>query len=408
MKTIKIFLIISAAIHILLFNPNKILGQENNPDSLDITIFLSEQSPLADTSNEWQILEFYTKKIAGQIHYYKSSSDLDRVNPFEGVGKYEAFNLIDRDPNTAWVEGVKGNGVGEYAFISMGAFFPDSIKIRNGYQKTQELYNANSRPKKLKISFYTGYYFDGDVTEIATVFRLKKMADSYILNLQDIMDAQFLKIPFNKNEADILKAENTVNLMETFKDEIKSRADACEKCSFAPEFQYFMKIEIEDVYPGNKWEDCCISDIEWYTTVPQFTRIPDSEKILKIYEENREDVNIIYVITDKNNKIVLADRKSMPEYKDLSENENLDIMLIDVSDDKEWAMINVLISPDTLGVVEEYSTVYYVPELLRLDESIIKTKYGIFGFFMENGVLWLDTADDPVNLDKLKEKIKKN
>jgi hypothetical protein len=405
MKTNKFLLFISVAIFSLLINSNKLFGKKTDFLSSKPIKLVSWQK--SDTLSEWQELYFFSMKIEGKFYYYLSSSELDRVNPFEDIGKYEAFNLVDHDPNTAWVEGVEGNGEGEYAFISIGTLFPDSIKIINGYQKSKGLYYANSRPKKLKLSFFTGYYLDGDVTEIATVFRLKQMSKSSIVELQDLMGNQDLKVTLDLKMADLIRTRNTANFMEEFKSEIQSRAEWCDGCSLTPEFQYFLKIEIVEVYPGTKWEDCCISDLELFTTIPEYTRIPDDEKIINIYEQNDEESNLIYVKTNMKDKIVLADRKFMPEYNNLSDNENLDIVLMDVSNNKEWAVIDVMINHSPEGKVEEYSLLFYVPELLKVDESILDIKYGIFGFVEEGGELWLDTVDGYINLDKLKQKITK-
>ena len=81
---------------------------------------------------------------------WDESSELDDPeNEYDGIGKYCACRLFDKDVTTAWVEGAKGDGIGEYVLIVQENTFPDKIHINNGYQKSESLYLKNWRPKKL-------------------------------------------------------------------------------------------------------------------------------------------------------------------------------------------------------------------------------------------------------------------
>jgi hypothetical protein len=68
---------------------------------------------------------------------------------------YAPENAHDFSLETAWIEGVKGYGTGEYivyhfSWEHSGAEITE-IKIANGYVKTQKAYLENSRVKKLKL-----------------------------------------------------------------------------------------------------------------------------------------------------------------------------------------------------------------------------------------------------------------
>ena len=360
-----------------------------------------------DSIGQWKEMYFYEKNLNGEVYYFKSSSELDKMDPFEGIGKYAAINLLDLDPNTAWVEGVDGDGEGEYACVSMGLYFPESIRIKNGYQKSKELYHYNSRPEKIRLTLYTGFLMDGDVTEINSLFHLKQMTESWMVELKDTMDPQDISLPLSPEKANDLKAINYTQFLEDFREEIQNRSTWSKDSSLIPAFQYFIKIEILQTYPGTRWNDCCISDLELFFTPVENTTFSENEKIIEIYEQKEKNSNFIYVKTNKNDKIILVDRNNLPEYKSLNEEENLDIVLMDVSEDKEWAMVNVMINHKSLGKIEEYSLIYFVPELLLADESIVGTKYGIYGFYKENGSLWLDTVNGGIELEKLKHKLTK-
>lgn len=73
---------------------------------------------------------------------------------------YAIGNLEDGDRKTAWVEGIKGNGIGQRITITFDS--PDgddeSIKIpfhgmmiTNGYSKNAEIWSKNGRVKKILI-----------------------------------------------------------------------------------------------------------------------------------------------------------------------------------------------------------------------------------------------------------------
>ncbi|MDE6929142.1 MAG: discoidin domain-containing protein, partial [Lachnospiraceae bacterium] len=122
--------------------------------------------------------------------------------------KHSADRLIDGDVTTAWVEGAAGQGKGE----AITVYFDDEylihgININAGYQKSNELYNKNSRPEKIQVLFSDGTY------ELHT--------------LSDINDSQDIVL----NKAIVTD---------------------------------YITLTIESVYPGTKYEDTAISEIYIY------------------------------------------------------------------------------------------------------------------------------------------------
>lgn len=116
--------------------------------------------------------------------------------------------LVDEDTSTAWVEGVNGNGEGEYVFINLNDLYSVSgIKIWNGYQKSKDLYFKNARPAEIKLEFS-----DGTIEQ---------------LELQD---------EFGKGQ--------------TFHFETRITA--------------YVKMTIISIYEGDKYEDTVISEVELF------------------------------------------------------------------------------------------------------------------------------------------------
>ncbi len=137
---------------------------------------------------------------------------------------YDVANLGDNKGETAWIEGAKGNGVGEfiqfeyaydiaYAEAAEGAFnYKDDWKILNGYQKSLQTWRENGRIKRLKM------YING-------------VAFCYV-NLLDQPGIQAVALGF-------------LGYLDKDKDKIR------------------IKLEIIEVYAGDKYSDTALSEILW-------------------------------------------------------------------------------------------------------------------------------------------------
>ncbi len=131
----------------------------------------------------------------------------------QGNNSYEKSNLGDRDPRTAWVEGKNGYGIGEYIQSVVQLEASIHFSILNGYQKSINSWKDNSRVKSFKI---------------------------YINNIPVC----------------ILKLEDRMGEQTISMDSILSELGYS-----GVEYEFEMKFEIYDVYPGNKWKDVCISEM---------------------------------------------------------------------------------------------------------------------------------------------------
>ena len=141
----------------------------------------------------------------GQIDSVTASSAL--------ADRYAAEKAHDFSIVTAWVEGVEGNGVGEYIKYAFPGTCPriTTVLIHNGYVKNWDVWRDNGRVKKLLM-----YYNDEPYA---------------ILNLQDTIGLQSFDVG-------VLGYED------------KDSAPA-----------WSIKFEILEVYPGKKYEDTAITEI---------------------------------------------------------------------------------------------------------------------------------------------------
>jgi hypothetical protein len=124
--------------------------------------------------------------------------------------RYLPTYVTDDNYSTSWVEGKKGDGIGEWIKLESNELKEVfEICIANGYQETDRLYLANNRLKKIKIEFSDG--------------------SSMIKEIPD----------YNNSRS------NVISLGKSTKTN-------------------FIKITILDVYKGTKYSDTCISEIKTY------------------------------------------------------------------------------------------------------------------------------------------------
>lgn len=142
------------------------------------------------------------------------------LKPQAGIS-YKAENAHDLSYKNAWVEGVPGYGIGEYLVYRFSATSPriNKIIVANGYVKSEKAWRDNSRVKKLKL------YFNN-----------KPIA---ILNLQD-----------NRNE-------------QIFHFDPIGYSDRENWDALASQPPWTLKFEIMEVYKGDRFDDCAISEI-WF------------------------------------------------------------------------------------------------------------------------------------------------
>ena len=70
------------------------------------------------------------------------------------VENYHPNYVADDDPKTAWVEGDKASGAGEWLRIQVTPLDKTTrvrLRVRNGYQKSKDLWKANARAKAVTV-----------------------------------------------------------------------------------------------------------------------------------------------------------------------------------------------------------------------------------------------------------------
>lgn len=163
----------------------------------------------------------------GDVVVMRTSSEL----PAQGGNNYGSGNLLDMDFSTTWCPGGPDGGVGSWVELEMmrpclvGALF-----IANGYTKSGEAYSANSRVRSARLTLtgdpdnQHGYGVEGVVfDEVIT------LEDEPWTELDQGNFARGLQLLFTESE--LGEAVSSIRL------------------------------EILEVYPGDVWNDLCISEL---------------------------------------------------------------------------------------------------------------------------------------------------
>lgn len=149
---------------------------------------------------------FYSFRKLELLSFLKKTNVTTSSELQENKTIYSGDSLGNLNLESPWVEGSKGDGIGEYIILNINA---SEVFILSGFISYQKpyLYEQNNRPKKIKISFpesnYQDIYFD----------------------LADTPNPQ--------------------------------------KITLKEDYNGKLKIEIIDIYKGSKYSDLCISSIPY-------------------------------------------------------------------------------------------------------------------------------------------------
>lgn len=106
----------------------------------------------SESENTTQV-KSVTQDMISYVTETSSYTEVLNNNNIEYLGK----NVIDSDSTTAWIEGKNGYGIGESITINFKEnCLVKGFNILNGFQKTEDLYEKNSRPYIVELKFSDG------------------------------------------------------------------------------------------------------------------------------------------------------------------------------------------------------------------------------------------------------------
>ncbi len=236
---------------LLLYGPagTKIFAASISEDTLKLEDGKSRQ--VFVKKEEWQELILYGT--------YTATSTLKGEGWFGGqAGPYSVRNLGDGDPTTCWAEGVKGHGIGEKIHLIVTGC-PQALKIINGYGKSPELYAKNGRVKEFKATMLAAFNLPGDVSEVAARYRAKRCGPPQRLEVEDLQVQQTISLKFDWRAVSERARALAAEFERDFSKEIEGRRAGCEDKYYQT---LVLCLEISEVFPGTRFEDTCLSEME--------------------------------------------------------------------------------------------------------------------------------------------------
>ena len=167
--------------------------------------------------------------IERRLHLATAEASSFLVNDWNRFQEnYLPLYVGDDDPKTAWTEGAKGDGVGEWLRLKvtpMAGATRVRLRIRNGYQKSDRLFAANERARGVTVVLLPS---GAKVDELA------------------------LEIPLSDAKVDA---------------ELADRQDWQEVIVTQPAGALAaVELRVRSVYAGKKYDDLCISDAQLLVT----------------------------------------------------------------------------------------------------------------------------------------------
>jgi hypothetical protein len=177
---------------ILLYDVNEV-----SPSGYDFNIYensiewtdIRDLEPTEDDNIYVRYGENYT--ICGDFEL-NASSYLPDDETSEGSLFYWPCQVGDGDLDTSWVEGVAGDGVGEWVRISLSE---DKIyygfDIFAGYGESEELWEKNNRVKKVRLNFSNGETGEVDLVD---VYDYQNLSFNQIMSGLTYVDVEILDV----------------------------------------------------------------------------------------------------------------------------------------------------------------------------------------------------------------------
>jgi hypothetical protein len=180
--------------------------------------------------------------------------------------------LFDGDFSTPWVEGAEGAGIGESVTILLKEPVSEIVLV-NGFAASDRLFLLNNRIRVLTLSLLAGFTAPGLVSE--RDFQLYLVKENFLGTwpLEDLKDRQSFVFPAKGQGQEDFFYE----VLEQFKDDqdflfgmireelgdLYQEENPLEAAMLIQEVYGFLalRLTIEEVYPGSRYDDTCLSEI---------------------------------------------------------------------------------------------------------------------------------------------------
>lgn len=224
--------------------------------------------PVGLAASDWQEL---STKLEQSV--WASSVFCEQIRGQEVC--YTPGQLFDGDPGTCWVEAAPGGGTGEWVLFTVNRPV-EGLRLTNGFARSPALFQNNNRIKRLRLSFVVGFTAPGLVTELDYYLYFLTDLKAAEAELQDTPEPQpaDFSITYEEHRQLVWEALDRFSDDHPFfmreiekdlglepdldKEQLKQEQDLI--------FEAFgmscLRLEILEVYAGERYDDTCLSEIE--------------------------------------------------------------------------------------------------------------------------------------------------
>ncbi len=312
------FVLLIALSVFLIYNYKKLLKSGLFLSFILLTII----SLSAQENNQIKELYLLDKNNFNPYVEFTSNDITDFFNP-ENSSRYPSVNLFDGFLKTCWVAGNSHSQKTSSLYIKV----PDSIDVSkiilnifSGYGKSKKLYYANARPKKIKLSLFSGFYPEGFRTEVVSLYLINKF-NSETIELADTFGVQTFMLYLNK--PDFLDFQNkTKENCKTFSGKKYNTLKFTDNPKLISSL--ILKIEILSTYSGTKYSDICVSEVFF------------NDRFVTAYPDRYNPINKVYIKDDNTLMADYSDKKGVIIIKDTSSV----FTMIDYPQQSNWAILH--------------------------------------------------------------------
>ena len=212
----------------------------------------------------------------------------DFSNSFLGEGEtcsYAPTMLVDGDRLTGWAEGDEGDGIGVEVVVPSFLDLTAPVRIWAGYGKSAEIFAANGRPKRVRVTVLRLRAMEDPDSHDATGCSAHTYVEPVVVaghevDLRDFNGYQELPIPDFRIEHYLEYPKEWLLMDGTERVLYQEGVDAGDATPYErepTEYPYLLGLTLLEVYPGTKYPDTFISEVSnglshWLTTPDPMTR----------------------------------------------------------------------------------------------------------------------------------------
>ena len=247
--------------------------------------------------------------------------------------RYPPSHLFDAAFNTCWVSKLEKGKENPAVLFRLPGMNKIIVNIFSGYGKSKELYDKNSRPKKVQFSVFAAVNPQGYVSERGALYKAVEFPRKKVISLADSFGVQSVTLDFSRQELTDFRKKVVQDYDSAFE---MAKAGTC----------LVLKMEILEAWQGTQYDDICISEI-FFNDRFVSARASAVSHIENVYLDTDENT---LLVDDKNHHgiIVYHDSSSV-------------LQLIEVTENKKWAIL-ISMPAEIEGRVE---TFYLLADLVN-------------------------------------------